>query len=91
MKYHHWDYHKKKLNVKKTAQNAASPLRLPVMAASSVETWNSLSASSTSASVAKAAMRILARDSEIRTTASSCLQGKQIRIYCHWYANRIEM
>ena len=48
------------------------------MAASSVDTWNSLSASSTCAAVAKGSNRILASDSEILMIASSCLEGKDI-------------
>ena len=49
------------------------PVSDPDMAASSVETWNSRSASSTSLSEANAANRILAIDSDTRTIASSCL------------------
>lgn len=51
----------------------SSPDRLPDMAASSVDTWKSLKASSTSASVAKGCSFILLRDSAMRTMASSCL------------------
>ena len=47
----------------------------PERAASRVETWNSLSASSTWLSRAKGVRDILAWDSEIRTMASNCLQG----------------
>ena len=48
------------------------------MAASSVDTWNSLSASSTCAAVAKGSNLIFASDSEILIIASSCLQGNGI-------------
>ena len=48
------------------------------MAASSVDTWKSLSASSTCAAVAKGSNLIFARDSEILIIASSCLQGNSI-------------
>lgn len=50
-----------------------SPDRVPDKAASSVDTWKSLSASSTSASVAKGCSFILLRASAMRTMASSCL------------------
>ena len=52
-----------------------SPDRVPDKAASSVDTWKSLSASSTSASVAKGCSFILLRASAMRTMASSCLRG----------------
>ena len=55
---------------------AYRPASEPDMAASSVETWKRRSASSTSASVANGSSRILARDSEIRIMASSCLVCK---------------
>lgn len=51
------------------------PDRVPDKAASSVDTWKSLSASSTSASVAKGCSFILLRASAMRTMASSCLRG----------------
>ena len=57
------------------------PERLPDMAASSVDTWNSLSASSTCAAVAKGSSLILASDSEILMIASSCLKRKIINTY----------
>ena len=44
------------------------------MAASNVDTWNSLRASSTCAAVAKGSNLILASDSEILMIASSCLK-----------------
>lgn len=50
------------------------PERLPDMAASNVDTWNSLRASSTCAAVAKGSNLILASDSEILMIASSCLK-----------------
>ena len=50
------------------------PAKLPVIAASNVETWNKRSASVTCTSVAKGSSCILARDSDIRTMASSCLK-----------------
>ena len=59
--------------IKKTRHDMI-PARLPDIAASSVETWNNLKASSTSASVANGASLIFAKDSDIRTIASSCLE-----------------
>ena len=56
-----------------THTHTHTPERLPDSAASSVETWKSLRASSTSSSPATACSFILASDSAIRTTASSCL------------------
>ena len=53
--------------------NDRPPARLPVIAASRVDTWNRRKASSTSASVANDARRIFAKDSAMRTIASSCL------------------
>ena len=47
------------------------------MAASSVDTWKSLSASSTCAAVAKGSNLILASDSEILIIASNCLKGNK--------------
>lgn len=54
---------------------SCSPDRVPDKAASSVDTWKSLRASSTSASVAKGCSFILLRASAMRTMASSCLCG----------------
>lgn len=54
------------------------PARLPDMAASSVDTWNSLRASSTSCSVANGCSFILANDSLIRMMASNCLKSNPI-------------
>ena len=51
------------------------PAKLPDVAASSVDTWNNLRASSTSASEANGASLILAWDSEMRMMASNCLQS----------------
>jgi hypothetical protein len=45
-----------------------------------VDTWNSRRASSTWLSRANGARDILVRDSEMRTMASSCLQGERV---CH--------
>lgn len=53
-----------------------SPERLPDIAASSVDTWKSLRASSTCAAVAKGNSLIFASDSEILIIASSCLKSK---------------
>ena len=50
------------------------PARFPVLAASRVDTWNKRRASSTSTSVAKGAILILAKDSEILIIASNCLK-----------------
>lgn len=55
-------------------QDFGLPERLPDMAASNVDTWNSLRASSTCAAVAKGSNLILASDSEILMIASSCLK-----------------
>ena len=55
-------------------QDFVLPERLPDMAASNVDTWNSLRASSTCATVAKGSNLILASDSEILMIASSCLK-----------------
>lgn len=52
-----------------------SPDRVPDKAASSVDTWKSRRASSTSASVAKGCSFILLRASAMRTMASNCLHG----------------
>ena len=57
------------------------PERLPDMAASSVDTWKSLSASSTCAAVANGSNLILAKDSEILIIASSCLKGIKITVF----------
>lgn len=52
------------------------PERDPDMAASSVDTLNNLSASSTWLSSANGARDILAKDSAIRTMASNCLHSE---------------
>lgn len=70
------------------------PDRLPDSAASSVDTWKRRRASSTSSSPAIACSFILAKDSEIRTTASNCLYthkkrnlknntvGSRLKLHC---------
>ena len=55
--------------------NPSAPEREPERAASRVDTWKSRRASSTWLSRANGERDILARDSEIRTMASNCLQG----------------
>lgn len=57
------------------------PAKLPDVAASNVDTWKSLRASSTSASEANGHNLILACDSAIRMIASSCLIGKKKKNY----------
>lgn len=60
-----------------STEHLCSPDRLPDIAASSVDTWKSRKASSTSASVAKGCSLIFAKDSAMRTMASSCLQPQE--------------
>lgn len=72
--------HKKKMNISvysRPDRPTHSPERLPDRAASSVDTWKSRRASSTSSSPAMGCSFILARDSAMRTTASSCLQDNR--------------
>lgn len=52
----------------------SAPAKLPVIAASKVDTWNRRSASVTCESVAKGCSCILASDSDIRMTASNWLR-----------------
>lgn len=56
--------------------NPSAPAKLPVMAASSVDTWNKRRASLTCESVANGNNCIFANDSDIRITASSWLKLK---------------
>ena len=52
-----------------------------MLAASRVDTWNNLRASSTSASPANDAIRIFANDSEILMIASNCLKTNEKKSY----------
>jgi hypothetical protein len=56
------------------------PAKLPDMAASKVDTWKSLKASSTWVSEANDWSCIFAKDSDNRITASSCLQSRMIKL-----------
>ncbi len=58
-----------------TPTHTHTPAREPVVEASSVETWKSLSASSTWLSIANGDRDILASDSDIRIMASNCLHN----------------
>ena len=71
--------HQYKQSVKLINSNSLSQLpdKLPVIAASRVETWKILNASSTCTSVAKDCSCILAIDSDNRMTASNCLRYKK--------------
>lgn len=68
--------------------NPSAPARSPEWAASRVDTWNRRMASSTWRSVAKGWSSILARASEMRMMASSCLEGGRKEMGIEYGKNR---